>query len=242
MKKIFSFMAIASTVLALASCKKDNSPAGPVKPDQPDEPEYVAPITIDGQFDDWAKLDASKVATATCEEGAAKEALKLVKVYADELYVFIYFEWDKELVEFGPEEFIPFHVYINGDGDASTGGFSDQFTDACIDLLMEGFLADGGEAIGSYAPSCFSWSGEPNGSGWSWADVDSGDGLCEGAGVIGKYEMAITRELYPLGKLADNFSIGFDIQQAWDSVGILPNSAEGTAESLKVTTVKAAKK
>jgi hypothetical protein len=45
-------------------------------------------------------------------------------------------------------------------------------------------------------------------------------------------------------KLADNFSIGFDIQQDWESVGILPNShvtdenPGGLAASLQVKTVK----
>lgn len=235
MKKTLAILAATALVFCI-SCKKDN---GSDKKDKGKEetPEYVAPITIDGDFSDWAKLDASKVASAKSEEGASHEALKLVKVYADAYYVYIYFEWDKELIEFNSDEFVPFHIYLNGDGDITTGGFADQFTDACTELLFEGFLTDG-EKIISYEPSAFKWAGEVNGSGWEWEDIDSASGLCSGAGVVGKYELSITRELYPLGKLADNFSIGFDIQQAWDSAGILPNSVEGTAETLQVVTDK----
>ena len=46
---------------------------------------------------------------------------------------------------------------------------------------------------------------------------------------------------YPV---ADVFSIGFDIQQNWDSVGILPNAApdeenaSGIVDSMTVTTQK----
>lgn len=233
-------MALVATLMAV-SCNKEEKPKKDDKKDKEDV-EYIAPITIDGQFADWAKLDASKVATATSVEGADKDALKLVKVYADELYVYIYFEWDTDLVESDAEndEQVPFHVYINGDNDTSTGGFADQFEDACMDLLLEGFLFDSDDQITAYDPECFKWCGEVNGSGWdnNWEDIDSPAGFVTGAGVNGKYEMSICRELYPAGKMATDFSIGFDIQQGWDSVGVLPNAAEGNANSLPVVTVK----
>ena len=87
------------------------------------------------------------------------------------------------------------------------------------------------------------WTGDVNGTGWSWAELGEFNNLTEGAGIEGKYEFQIARELMPK-KLADVFSIGFDIQQSWDSVGILPNShvtddnPGGLAPSLQVTTVK----
>ena len=245
MKKIFVLMAIAATVLA--SCSKDNK--GGKKPGKDDDnTEYVAPIKIDGNFEDWAKLDATKVATATCDPEATKTALKVVKVYADEVYVFVYFEWDKDQISFEKDvEHVPFHVYINGDGNAATGGFGDQWSDACTDVMFEGFIYPDG-VLGSYEPDIFKWVGATNGTGWEncWEGLGAISGITEGAGIEGKYEFQITRELYPLGKLADNFSIGFDIQQAWDSVGILPNAhveegvegSTGLAASLQVTTVK----
>lgn len=236
MKKIFALLAIASMVLV--ACNKDDDNKKKNEGGDDNEVEYVAPIDIDGSFSDWAKLDASKVATATLPEGAAKEALKVLKVYADELYIYLYFEWDTELIEYAPDvEHVPFHIYLNSDGDATTGGFSDQWSDACIDFLAEGFLTDGTN-IAPYEAGCFSWGGDPNGSGWAWNELESGNGLFTGAGVVGKYEISICRELFPMGKIADNFSIGVDIQQSWDSVGILPIGAEGYTTSLAVTTDK----
>ena len=246
MKKVFALLAIAA--MFAVSCNKDDNNKGNKDKDKgKDGNEYVQPINIDGNFEDWAKLDATKVATATCDPEATKTALKLVKVYADEVFVFVYFEWDTDQIEMEPGvEHVPFHIYINGDGDATTGGFLDQWSDACMDTCFEGFLTDGTK-IDSYDPGVYKWVGEANGEGWSWSDpaiLASGSGICAGAGIDGKYELYIARDLYPDGDLADNFSIGFDIQQSWDSVGILPIShvddenTSGHAPSLQVVTVK----
>ena len=244
MKKVFAILAMAAVVAV--ACSKDDGTGKKKKDKDEGETTYVAPITIDGDFSDWAKLDANKVSTATCAADALKTALKTVKVYADETYVFIYFEFDKDQITWKQDvEHVPFHLYINGDGDASTGGFGDQFSDACVDLLCEGFLTDGND-FASYDPGAFKWNGEANGTGWSWEGVlDEGAGLCSGAGKGNAYEIRLTREMYPLeGGLADNFSIGFDIQQSWSSVGILPNAnvtddnVNGLAPMLAVKTVK----
>lgn len=249
MKKILTFLAMTASILMVSvSCNKNNDDD---EEEGGEDTEYVAPIKIDGEFADWAKLDGTKIASATCDKDATKTALKLVKVYADPVYVFVYFEWDKDQISHKPEssagagdnEDVPFHCYINTDGDASTGGYGDQFSDACTELLFEGFIYPGGASIGSYEPGVFEWTGDVNGTGWSWNDLGEFNGLCAGAGIEGKYEFQIARELMPK-KLADNFSIGFDIQQSWDSVGILPNShvtdenPGGLAPSLQVKTVK----
>ncbi|MBO7604164.1 MAG: hypothetical protein J6S97_07110 [Bacteroidales bacterium] len=241
MKKYFLLAAMAA--VALVACKPANPDDEGDGPD--DEKEYVQPIKIDGNFDDWSKLDASKVATAKCNPDAAKNALKIVKVYADEVYVFVYFEWDKEQTNPVPDvDHVPFHCYINGDGKADTGGYGDEFSDACSELMLEGFIYPDGTAVGSYEPGCHKWIGDTHGTGWTWEELGAVAGLCAGAGVPGKYEFYIARELYPLGKLADNFSIGFDIQLDWESVGVLPNAAVtddnpgGLAPSLQITTVK----
>ena len=242
MKKILSFLAMTASILMVSvavSCNKDDDDE-----EEGGESEYVAPIKIDGDFSDWAKLDASKIASATCDKDATKTALKVVKVYADPIYVFVYFEWDKDQISHEPDvEHVPFHCYINTDGDAKTGGYGDQFTDACSELLFEGFIYPDGASIGSYQPIVCEWTGDVNGTGWSWAELGEFNNLTEGAGIEGKYEFQIARELMPK-KLADNFSIGFDIQQSWDSVGILPishvtdDNPSGYAPSLQVTTVK----
>ena len=241
MKKILTFLAMTASILAISvSCNKTGGEEE--EPDGPDQQEYVAPIKVDGDFSDWAKL--TSVAEAKCDPDATKTALKVVKVYADAVYVFVYFEWDKDQITHEPDvEHVPFHCYINTDGDASTGGYGDQFSDACTELLFEGFIYPGGASIGSYEPGVFEWTGDVNGTGWSWNDLGEFNGLCAGAGIEGKYEFQIARELLPK-KLADTFSIGFDIQQGWESVGVLPNAhvtddnPGGLAPSLQVTTKK----
>lgn len=243
MKKILTFLAMTASILMVSvSCNKNNGDEE--DPDGPDEPEYVAPITIDGEFADWAKLPSANVAEAKCDPDATKTALKLVKVYADAVYVFVYFEWDKDQITHEPDvEHVPFHCYINTDGDASTGGYGDEFSDACSELLFEGFVYPDGAKVGSYEPGVHEWTGDVNGTGWNWNDLGEFNGLCAGAGIEGKYEFQIARELMPK-KLADNFSIGFDIQQGWESVGVLPNThvtddnPGGLAPSLQVKTKK----
>ena len=239
MKKILSFLAMTAAILAVSvSCNKPNDD----DEDEGGETTYEAPINIDGDFSDWSKITG--YAEAKCDPEATKTALKLVRVYADEVYVFVYFEWDKDQITHEPDvEHVPFHCYINTDGDASTGGYGDQFTDACTELLFEGFIYPEGSVVGSYEPGVYEWIGETNGTGWEWNDLGEFNNLTAGAGIEGKYEFQIARELMPK-KLADNFSIGFDIQQNWDSVGILPNShvtddnPGGHAPSLQVKTVK----
>ena len=239
---------MAFAALVLVACDNKDNPKKDKK--DKDEDEYVAPIKIDGDFADWAKLDAAKVASATCDANANHTALKLVKVYADKMYVYVYFEWDTDQTEFIPDvDHTPFHMYINADGDATTGGYGDQWSDACTDILLEGGLYDS-NGLSSWDPSGFLWTGEANGSGWSWEPdgesiLSGGDtpGLFAGAGVEGKYEISITREIFPI-RIADNFSIGFDIQKDWETVGLLPNGAvteenpAGTVPSLQVKTDK----
>lgn len=204
--------------------------------------EYAPPVTIDGNFSDWDRLDAADIAVARSQTGAVYTDLTIAKVYADERFVFVYFEWNKNKIKHSPGvEHVPFHIFINGDGKTSTGGYSDQWSDACMDIFLEGLLYPDGSHLGSFSSVVvYKWTGKTNGSGWNWTEIGSNDSICTGAGVEGRYELKIVRELYPLGELADNFSIGFDIMQGWALAGILPNSqaASGRAPSLKVRTVK----
>ena len=227
----------------MAVCEPGKAPvwkesAGPV----------AAAITIDGDFADWAALEKGTYSQTYGDEDATHPALTHAKVYADADFVYVYFEWDTEYTEPVPDvDHVPFHCYINTDGDATTGGFADQFADACTDVLLEGFIYPDGVSVGSYDPTAYAWVGEANGSGWGWSeDILPDGGACEGAGIEGKYEFKIDRSVIAgIGfPIADVFSIGFDIQQNWDSVGILPNShvtddnPGGLAPSLQVTTVK----
>ena len=57
MKKIMTMLAMTAAILAV-SCNKNDKPGKDNKEEE--EEEYVAPIIIDGDTSDWAKLDASR--------------------------------------------------------------------------------------------------------------------------------------------------------------------------------------
>ena len=231
-----------AAVEQMAVCAKDAAPVW--SESKPAE----AAIKIDGDFSDWAALKDGTYSKTYGDEDATHPALTHAKVYADPNFIYVYFEWDTEYTEPVPDvDHVPFHCYINSDGDATTGGYGDQFADACTDILLEGFIYPDGLAVGSYDPTAYAWVGEPNASGWGWGeDILPDGGACEGAGIEGKYEFKIDRSvLAGIGfPVADVFSIGFDIQKKWESVGILPNAApsednpSGVVNSLTVTTQK----
>ena len=197
-----------------------------------------AAIVIDGDFADWAALPSNSYTKTYGDEEATHPALTHCKVYADPDFIYVYFEWDTDAIsaEAGVEH-VPFHCYVNGDGNAATGGYGDEFAEACADFMLEGFIYGGGEnggEIGSYDPGVHAWSGADGESGWSWNELlEGGNGVGEGAGVEGKYEFKIDRSvLKDLGlTVADTFGIGFDIQQGWESVGILPSTAPDEGNS-----------
>ena len=218
-----------------------------------DEKEYVNPISLtDGSLADWDKLDAKFVATTTHTEGASMDGLKSVKVYADEMYINLLVEVNDDVVV--DRAWTPFHVYFNADNDATTGGFGDQWLTADVDVMLEtAIFADG---AAQYNPAVFKWWGGNGESGWLWTDPNGvadetngwGAEVPEGSMPIGtaqaveggKIEIQLMWELIP-AKWADKFTVGFDIQQSWNSVGILPNAADAEdgsevlAEKLEVT-------
>ena len=265
MKKLMTILAMFAMV-GFVSCQKpadnskkndeqneeqkpDDQKPDDQKPDDNPPASTVVELTIDGNFEDWAGLAKGTYSQTYGDDEALKPALTHCKVYATASKVYVYVEWDEEGL--GEDlSWIPFHCYINTDGDEATGGFSDQFSDACSDVLLEGGVYSEG-AICSYWSGGYPWIGEANGSGWGWApDTDNifpEVSPTEGAGVPGKYEFSIDRKMFADAgfPIADEFSIGFDIQNSgWDSVGVLPSTspsednANGTLPSLKVKTIK----
>ena len=245
MKKLLT-MVIAATMLV--ACGNDDN-GGTNKPNNGgSDSNYTAPITIDGNFADWDALDQSKVSVATLPEGEVQYgALYTLKVYADELFVFAYIEFDDAALP--DKSQVPMHFYLNSDNDSTTGGGDAIWTDADADFLFEGFVYQEG-SLCSYDPGVYSWHGLDGDTTWDWGTEDeivleSGRGLSSGAGSVdgnglGRYEFAFLIDMMPF-TLADTFSIGAGIQQNWNSVGMLPCGVvsdldlEGTAEKLVVT-------
>ena len=224
---------------------------GGVTPPPADIPEIDV---TDNSLEDWKALPAEYVVSYECPEDAAMLGLKGVAVYATEMYINILVEPNMD--DITDLEWVPFHVYIDLDNSDLTGGYGDEFTDANTDILCETGLWSGGEP-NNYNPAVFKWWGEVGGDGWNWEDPENPGnetnfwGAIIGEGqlpvgnsqyVDGKFEIQLLRELlgtaHPMSDT--EFGIGFDIQQNWSSVGILPcvsvtdENPSGKAAKLKV--------
>ncbi|MBR6168022.1 MAG: Ig-like domain-containing protein [Paludibacteraceae bacterium] len=221
----------------VATCKITVKEGGVTPP-----PAEIPEIDVtDNSLEDWAALPAEYVVSYACPENAALLGLKGVAVYATEMYINILVEPNMDdIVDLS---WVPFHVYIDLDNSDLTGGYGDEFTDANCDILCETGLWAEGEPC-AYNPGVYRWWGEVGADGWDyWTDPstthDASDfwGAIIGEGqlpvgnseyVDGKFEIQLLRELLatvPASGFTMNneeFGIGFDIQQNWNSVGILP--------------------
>ena len=265
MKKFMTFAAMfAAVAMSFSACTKDNgddngkTPETEVCPECGEaledctcEDEFVSAITVDGKFDDWAAVTPL---TATCDPDAKYTALETLKVYTDEMYIHIYFEFSEdEIVDLA---WVPFHVYINQDNNTEGCGDDQWIGQGGQDWLLEGAVI--ADEFCPYDPGMFAYdesvineeTGQPAGDGdlatidWAWAGVlPEGSGIATGAGAGNKYELSIMKEMMPGLDLADTFGLGVDIQQSWNSVGVLPNTAitdtnaSGAAPMLQVPAV-----
>lgn len=248
MKKIFTVLAIVATVFAVSCKKEDPKKDDPGKKDDPQKEEpakYEAPIIIDGNFDDWAKIDESKLVISKVPGDAAKTDLKLAKIYYDEYYMFIYAEYDFTAYDNAPETAV-FNVMLNGDNSTATGGYMgdwDQGDTPCVDLMCQGDVVVAGEVV-DYDPGMYKFAGEPNTSEWLWDEVTV-SGFITGKGTKKAIEIQITRELYPLGKLADELTMGLQVLvNGWDSTGVVPMGSatdDNPSGQVNLLTVKVVK-
>ena len=202
--------------------------------EEPEPEPFVSLINVeDGSVADWKKVPANYLASATCAAKATENGLKSVKVYADKEYINVLVEYNTNVIT--NTELVPFHMYINADNSASTGGYKDNWPDADTEILLEGFVFSGGTAI-SYAPSIFEWIGGVGQSGWSWNQLASTEEVVAKSQTIGnKIEFQVNRKAIPANWHDTEFTIGFDIQQDWNTVGYLPNNGEKTVNKLAVT-------
>ena len=243
MKKFFALAAVAAMFIACGP-KEENKPnGGENNGGNTEEPAFVSPIKVDGSFEDWAGLDASKVASCVKPEGLVKhDGLVSMKVYADAMNINVYFEFDDVVI--ADKSSVPVHFYINADNDASTGGGDSIWFDLDEEWLLEGWIFSEG-AFCSYDPGVYPWAGEVGVADWAWGEsvLPDGSNVSSGAGNGNAYELQIVREMLPF-ELADTFTIGMDIQQNWDSVGYLPcdvmtdENTEGATYKLVVTVDK----
>ena len=182
----------------------------------------VSAIKIDGDFSDWAKLDPGVVSVAYSAENPRLGALKMMKAYADEEAVFVYFEYDISQLTL---EATPFQVFINSDNNTATGCSGHHklvmWNDAGYEYLTERYIFWEGNLCDYYAP-IYKWAGQDREEGWnwmSWADF----GAAVGAGNYGAYEVRIDRYSMDLN---DSFTLGINIESSdWQTLGYLPNGS-----------------
>ena len=249
-KYLLSLLAIAALVISACEKKPQPSPK-PDTPDNPDDPEkeYVAPITIDGDFSDWAKLDASKVASATLPADAKYTELKTLKAYADEQFIFVF----AEFVPQAADAALSWDLFLNADNSDETGGYSDFWGQPNIEWLLEGGLDD-------WDASLFKWWGAVGENSWTWSDpsVTHDDSDAWGAFIAaagftssaadltaGKVEFSIMRAMLEDSvKFADTFDLGAMLSVSWATAGVLPcasvtdDNPNGVAPKLVVNVVK----
>lgn len=199
---------------------------------------YVNPINVkDNKIDDWNALKPAKVAVAEMPDAPYLSAMKLLKVYSDGIYLNFMMVVDKNEYASHIGHADGVHIYLDLDHSDATGGFYDLFADAAVDLMLEGpIFDDSGNPI-NYAPDICLWGGRTGGKaeertvdidGKKWDQVwqkknpieaksqffeKDGDYIIEGQILID----------YISNKFAeDGFGIGFDIQQGWQGIGLLP--------------------
>ncbi|MCM1503014.1 MAG: hypothetical protein NC115_10165 [Bacteroidales bacterium] len=230
MKRNLLFMAKAMTIIAamaLVACSKDNKPSKN-HGDDDDEDTFQGLVTIDGSFSDWNGLDC---ATATLPDGAMENftALKTFKLSGDGMYIYIYAEIDKSVIDMAGDYANPVDIYINSDNKDLTGGIFYLWDPLGYEYLIENCLLANGEFSDWSEPMYFKFTGEDGTDVWATnppaREELSSANLCKAAGKIEgdvvKWEMRIMRALIP--GLNNTINVGLMIQSTeWSRLGSLP--------------------
>ena len=193
----------------------------------------------DGTLADWDNVPSEYLFKTECAPNASMDGLKSVQVYVDKTYINLLVEVNDQVVT--DREWTPFQVYINSDNSAETGGFGDQWITADVDIMCETAIFMSGENY-PYNPAVFKWWGANGENGWWWTDPNSepnsencwGAIVCEGSLPLGnsqmvedgKIEIQLDYTLIPMPFDPTTFTLGFDILQSWEAVGVLPNAPD----------------
>lgn len=241
MKANWKMALMCLTMVAFVACNPKNpatdpgtDPSKDTVPGGGDDPGYVSPISVkDHSVADWDALDPTKVAVANVTAEPYFDGLKQLKVYSDGIYINYMLVFDPNIYKSHIGAKDGMHIYMNIDNSDATGGFFDLFADAAVDLMFEGELFDDqGNAV-PYSPTMHRWVGQEGGlpaernadaaGGWdvAWEPAGSvkgesqivGDNIIEGRLIVGLISDKFA---------AEGFGIGFDIQQNWGEVGLLP--------------------
>jgi hypothetical protein len=248
MKKILTLLAVAAMVAV--ACGKDNDNNGSSD---------KAQIAIDGDFADWAALDASKVVVAKNAEGSPWEAVKEIRVYADKKFVYYYIKFDGETLRdiLAESKGLPMRICLNTDGEFESG--YDLYFKEHYDFIIEGELVDDNKEWTSFDGTFYQRLPKDDGTGTKWKSLlESGNGIASGAGKDNEYEIALSREVFNANAtnsvepklIGDTFQTGLrfyyivdDEDETWTELSNMPNlsideSENGWGHLLEITTNK----
>lgn len=227
MKANWKMALICAATLAMIAC----DPNKPEEEQSGNEPAgYVSPINVkDNSIADWESLDQAKVAVANVTPEPYFPALKQLKVYSDGVYINYLLVYDPKLYVGHSGQQDGMHIYMDIDHSDATGGFFDLFADAAADIMMEGGLYDDFGTPIPYSPTIHKWVGPEGGipservgeweAVWEPAGSVKGESQFVGDSII---EGRLLVELISNKFSEEGFGIGFDLQQAWDGIGLLP--------------------
>lgn len=219
----------AAVAVSFSACTKDNADDKPNTGNEGNEtPDYVAPITVDGDFADWQTL-GDKAEIAVCPEDALKLGLKEFRAYADEIMLYVYVKFDLDVVtdrdapvkEDGvTESGNPLALFFST--STENGGYANTWSDACVEYHCASSIFNGTEQYDSWDDALYMWTGELHGAGWSW-DSALESLAATGAGTGDQYEIAIMMDvLTSVMELDGQILLGAMIQQGWNNAGALP--------------------
>lgn len=257
MKRIALFLTLA--LLLPISCNKNapatQNPASQDSPaDQQDEEgqqeenpqeEASGPIVIDGQFEDWSTLDGAVVAKN--DPDSFWPAVKELRVYAYQDYVYYYIRFDREYMQeyLDGNDILPARINLNTDGEFTSG--YDKYFLRAYDFMIELSLGNGAGGWGTADDSILHQRINDD---WT---VLSGpnSGLTFGAGAGMEFEMYLDRTVFnaaaakspvpmPMG---DTFQTSMRFYETvsdpnWAELSNIPNTDTGYGDLLDITFVE----
>ena len=230
MKKVFSFLAIAATILFAMSCEKEGGKNNHHNNGSAED----LPITIDGDFADWAKLDPTKVVSAKNNPDSPWDAVKEIKVYAADDFVFYYIKFDSAvLTDLLKEEAetLPIRLCLNTDGEFTSG--YDQYFTRAYDTIIEGALAEE-KAWTAYDGTLHLRYYNEEKAKNDWKELlKPGNNLVMGMGAGNEYEILLSREIFNNAvpeehKMGDTFQTAirfYTTATGWDELSNVPNTS-----------------
>ena len=237
MKKIAYLLAAA--MVFTFSCNKPNNEGNK---ENENEEQTEGPITIDGNFDDWAALKGAKAVRNSTD--SQWEAVKELRVFASGDYIYYYVRFDKEYMKeyFEENDVLPARVNLNTDGEFTTG-YAKYFTRA-YDFIIEFELGNGAGSWGKPESShLYQYLND------DWSELLSGNsGLLYGEGNGNEFELFVDRSVFnkaaeksPVPMLmGDTFQTSMRFYETsstgnWEELSNMPNSNDGYGDLLDIT-------